>query len=111
LRGSRLDFVPDRLPPSPTFVDIGLYLFAVPEIVGEDRVDIIEMEDGEVLRDLLWCGSGLEEIDYGIQSDAGPRDPKDTPLVGAKRNRPDRPLVKEEPCHLRPIQYPGRRFS
>ena len=53
LRGMGLDLAADRLRPGSPLAKIAIHLAAVPQVIGDDRVDVIEPENREVLRDLF----------------------------------------------------------
>src|SRR5436853_1831685 len=74
LRGTGLDLMADRVRPRPPFSKIGIDLGTVPQVIRDHRVDVVELEDWEVLRDLFRRSTGHEGVDEGIQGDPGPCD-------------------------------------
>ena len=59
-----LDLAADRFRPGSPLAEVGIPLGPVPQGVGDDRVDIIEMENREALCDFLWRSTVHERVDH-----------------------------------------------
>lgn len=86
LRRVGFDLAADCLRPVSASPEVGIDLGTVPEVVGDDRVDVVESKSGQVLRDFLWGGACHEGVDHGIQGDPGTRDADHPVGVGRERN-------------------------
>ena len=74
LRGVSLDLAADLFRPGSPLAKVGIHFGAMPQVVGDDRVDIGKPKDREVLSDLLGGCAGHEGVHHRIQGDPGSRD-------------------------------------
>ena len=46
---------------------VGIDLGAVSQVIGDDCVDVVEIQNREILRDLLRRSASHERVDHGVQ--------------------------------------------